>query len=175
MARNTTKIAHCTEETRESIPTQLAQFSDGDPCIDEFQGPPLELDAGFGPSSISHRFANAKAGFDNAAFAGPESFKKILDEHNLSEQPIVIDTGRDEYDLFEYGAYVWVNTEVLLVTKYNPLTGRCVKPFECQSPEPGAAHYIGIEGEKPAVESLYQTISSRLSNGSGVKGERRYI
>jgi hypothetical protein len=169
------KLAHCTDDTREAIPTQLAQFADGEPCVDDVQGPPLELGPTGGPSSISHRFGQYEVGFDKVGFAGRESFQEILDEHNLPDQPIVIDTSPSRADIFEYGAYVWCNSKLLLVSKYNPLTGKAVKMYDCQTVKPGRAHYIGLEGERTPVEELANTISRRSQHADRADGERRYI
>lgn len=168
-------IAHCSRSKRGAVPTQLEQFADGTPSVEACDRPPLKLEPGMGSSRICHRHGTYKSGFDKAAFGSPETFAKILDEHSLPRQPIVVDTTPEDRELFEYGVYVWVNDRVVLVSKYNPLTGRAVKMHSCQSPDPGKAHYIGLEGERAAVTSLADTLSQRLQNGYRVDGERRYI
>jgi hypothetical protein len=170
-----TTIAHCSETEEISRPSQLTEFSGGTRPSADVDKPPLRHTAGFGTSAVQHRFGNAKAGFDKAVFSSPDAFRAVLDEHNLPEHPIVVDTSGDRGDSFEFGAYVWVNTRVLLITKYNPLTGRQVQTRDTHVADPGLAHYIGIEGESSAVDALATTISRRLTNGSQTTGERRYI
>jgi len=168
-------IAHCSPPKREAVPTQLTEFADGAPSVEGHERPPLKLEPGHGSSRICHRHGTYKSGFDKAAFGSPETFATILDEHTLPRQPIVVDTSREGRDLFEHGAYVWVNNRVLLVSKYNPLTGRAVKMRSSQTRDPGKAHYLGLEGERAAVTSLAVNLSRRLQNGYRVDGERRYI
>lgn len=169
------KVAHCANREPETVPTQFTQFEDGEQASVGSEKPPLKIAEGFGANTISHRFGSAQVGVDKAAFASADAFAAILEEHDLPEQPIVVDTSGDNREPFEFRAYVWVNNEVLLVTKYNPLTGRGVTMHDCQLPEPGLAHYMGIEGTNPAVTALTKTVSRRLSNGYVEYGERGYI
>lgn len=88
--------------------------------------------------------------FDLTDFGDRETFISLLKDHNIDNEPEIVDTGQ------QY-RYLWHSPNLTMETGNNPITGMYMNP-KIREPEPGYASYIGITGEEDAVKDLADDI-----------------
>lgn len=114
-------------------------------------------------ASIAHPNGDAEAGFDLTDFGSPGEFQTFLRKFDLTPG-VVEDDGRRRY--------VWHNSDVVVVTGNNPITGEYSDP-EMREPEKGYASYIGIEGDAEVVEEVYEYIQNNVDFIKGRNPDER--
>ena len=108
-------------------------------------------------SDIHHRFGDYEASFDLTGFGSARVFAGVLDNLNLHpvEDYYRLSLGSNESN--DRYVYVWANSEGMVMTGNNPITGVYSRP-EHRHNDKGHASYIGIEGKTSFVEKATELI-----------------
>jgi hypothetical protein len=108
-------------------------------------------------SDIHHRFGDYEASFDLTDFRSARVFAGVLDNLNLHpvEEYFRLSLGSNESN--DRYVYVWANSEGMIITGNNPITGAYSRP-EDRHNQVGYASYIGIEGTPSFVEKATELI-----------------
>ena len=122
-------------------------------------------------SDIHHRFGDYEASFDLTGFGSARVFAGVLD--NLNLHPV------EEYYRLSLGSieandryvYVWANSDGMVMTSNNPITGVYSRPEHRHNQE-GYASYIGIEGNATFVEKATELIKKN-GNWKDYDGDSR--
>lgn len=102
-----------------------------------------------------------EAGFDLTDFGSADTFQELLEALCLSEYQV-----RERGDGYDYKIFSWSNNLLCLETGNNPLTGEYCRE-NMQPNEKGYASYIGLTGEKRAVDEAIMQIRERATHIKG--------
>jgi len=108
-------------------------------------------------SDIHHRFSNKEASFDLTDFGSVRVFAGVLDNLNLHPVEEYYRLSLRSNKANDRYVYVWANSDGMVMTSNNPITGVYSRP-EHRHDEEGYASYIGIEGTPSFIEKATELI-----------------
>ena len=98
--------------------------------------------------------SESEAGFDLTKFPNRSSFQDLINKFNMDYRRVETKNGY---------LYTWSNSEVMIVTGNNPISGVYRYPNRREK-ETGYASFIGVEGKKEAVDSVVDEIQEKASH-----------
>jgi hypothetical protein len=120
---------------------------------------------------VTHEAGGSEAGF-SYSMVDVGAFTDLLDRFNLPDSPTRFDKFLDDMD----GArLLWTNSEVMLVTGANPITGEKVRHATSDEPKKGWLSAVGIYGDSETVDSLFHALDAIIHESKGKDGNWGYL